>query len=717
MIAIYAATMLLSAALLFVVQPMVAKMLLPSLGGSSAVWTSCMLFFQALLLGGYAYAHAGARWLAPRRQALVHLALMLAAIVVLPITIEHAAISEDVSPVVWLLTTLLLAVGLPFFVVSASAPLLQHWFAQTDHKDAGDPYHLYAASNIGSMVSLLGYPFLIEPQIGVRAQSMAWAFGFGGLILATGVCAWVMYRFDDAGVKPEPAKRVQIDWKRRGKWLVYGFIPSSLMLGATQYLTTDIAAVPLFWVVPLAIYLLTFILVFSQRNLRPPQNVERAIPALTLLVMALSMVKIPMWIVIGAHLVLFFLIATHYHGRLADDRPQVEALTEFYLVMSLGGALGGLFNALIAPTVFDRLIEYWIVLILAVALVPVFGHGKEDELRPKVERYILPPVLFGLGGYLLFAVGFVRLGTGWTIAVAGAALLATSALVAFRPKLANIAFAAVIVMAVGEIISVTGLVANDRSFFASYKVFDRNIGDFKLRKFSHGTTSHGAQALDPEERKTPIAYHHPIGPVGQVLRAIPHERVAVVGLGAGAMAAYGEDGKHFDFYEIDPLVEEMARDYFTYLDDCGKNCDVLIGDGRLLVSQKPDKHYDIIFLDAYNSDSVPTHLLTREALQMYLTKLTDDGIIVFHVSNRYLNVRGVVGALANDAGLAVKTQLHVPPRDLKKKYVMTSAYSVVARDEAHLKSLANDPRWKESPATKTVWTDDYTNIMEVFEWD
>lgn len=717
MVALYALTMLLSAALLFVVQPMVAKMLLPALGGSSAVWTTCMLFFQVLLLAGYGYAHAGARLLEPMRQAILHLVLMVLAFFILPIAVTPELGAES-SPVTWMLIELVVAVGLPFFVVSASAPMLQHWFSYTDHEDASDPYFLYAASNVGSMVALLGYPFLVEPWIGVRAQSNSWTIGFLMLILATGGCAWVLRR-ERARSRVEARSTSQAPiWSRRLWWIFCAFVPSSLMLGVTAYLTTDISAVPLFWVLPLALYLLTFILVFAKTPVRNPRILTVTLPWLVIVVVGLSMLRIPMWTVIAAHLALFFVVAIQFHGMLADARPAADRLTEFYLWMSFGGALGGVFNALIAPAVFDRMLEYFLVLAVAVAAIPTLRQlFEKDEVKPDAARYALPFLLIAGTVFLLWAVGFLRFGVGWRISITMVICFAGAVVTWYRPVLLHLALSAVILLGVWELSSTTGLLAEERSFFAAYRIYDREYNGHPVRKFSHGTTSHGAQSLEEKYRHEPIGYHHPVGPVGQVLDRIPHETVGVVGLGIGVMAAYAEPDTHFEFYEIDPLVEDLAREHFTYLKDCGESCSVKVGDGRLLLEDVPDGHYDVLFLDAYNSDSVPTHLLTREALQLYLSKIDDDGVLVFNVSNRFMDIESVVGSLAEDAGLVALYQLHRPRKDLRRRYVMIAGYVVAAREPEHLRTIATDARWEPANTEASVWTDDYTNIIEVFDWD
>lgn len=714
--------MLLSAALLFAVQPMVAKMLLPSLGGSSAVWTTCMLFFQALLLAGYAYAHAGARLVSARVQAISHIVLMFLAVVVLPLGIGSTPPESDVSPLGWLLLELTVNVGLPFFVLSATAPILQHWLAQTDHPHAGDPYHLYAASNVGSMAALLGYPFVIEPLAGIAAQTLFWSAGFGAMILATGACVFLLFKRAQPGSAPNPDKgttpALRPTWRLRGHWVLMAFVPSSLMLGVTQYLTTDIAAVPLLWVVPLALYLLTFIIVFA----RSIPRIELPAMALPWLVVALALLNLPLWAIVATHLLLFFALAMTFHRRLADARPHPEHLTEFYLLMSTGGALGGLFNALIAPIVFDRLVEYFVILALAVALLPVADEAlgdTVDPLKPRVGRFIAPVGIVVVGGVFLgYAVQFIDFDYALRAAI-GLGVIAMAATLSYLfPKMSNGLLAVIFCLGIAHEFTTIGTLEYERSFYAAYKVFDRTSQGIESRRISHGTTSHGAQILEDGHEDIPVAYYHPSGPIGQLFDTFEPTRVAVVGLGAGAMAAYAQnDEQRFDFFEIDPVVEDLARRWFTYLERCGDACSVVIGDGRHKLAARPDQYYDLIVLDAYNSDAIPTHLLTREALELYVEKLKPGGLIALHVSNRYLDIHHIAAALALDADLEYRTRLHIPDSADERYYVLASRYMVLAREEDHLGELIDDERWELSPAADIVWTDDFSNILHVLDWN
>jgi hypothetical protein len=717
MLIITALTVFVSASLLFVVQPMVGKMILPHLGGSSSVWTTCMLFFQTVLLLGYIYAHGIAQWMTLERQVAVHLGIMvMAALASLPLAVPEAWLQVEGSPAGWLLVALTIGIGLPLFVVSSSAPLFQHWFSKTDHPDAEDPYHLYAASNVGSMVALLAYPFVIEPSVGLSIQSWGWTFGFVALIGMTGATGALVLRrksVDDAEASTPTTSAEALSWKRRGLWVLWAFIPSSLMLGVTQFLTTDIASVPLLWVLPLALYLFSFILVFSRWEVRVGGPMRTALPLAVLVVLDLSVSDASMSVIIAAQLLLFALLATHYHGELADDRPAPAHLTEYFIWMSVGGAAGGLFNSLIAPAVFDRPLEYMLVLALAAAFMHPNPRRIEDDLLPS---WPVPVLLVPAGLLFLWMIHYLRLGY-WVPMAVSVATVGIGCLIGVRwPRWENVAVGAVILLGMSSLQHTPGVLEYERSFFASYTVFARQEHGRTFVKFSHGTTSHGVQSREEELEETPLAYHHPAGPVGDVIEAIPHEDVGVLGLGAGAMAAYAEPGTQFTFYEIDPGVEAIARKHFTYLEQCGELCTVKIGDGRQLLEETPPDTYDILFLDAYNSDSVPTHLMTREALDLYLSRVDEDGVLVFNVSNRYLDIQGLVGALAEDAGLVSLTRFHYPRRELRNRNVYTSVYTAVARNRDDLRSLADSEAWKPTESNGVVWTDSYSDVVSILDW-
>jgi len=707
MLQYFAATLVLSATLLFVVQPMVARMLLPMLGGSAAVWTACMLFFQVALLAGYAYAHGLAGRLSIKRWTALHLVLMTAAGLTLPFSFSQT-VPDANAPLTWLLTTLLLRVAPAFVLISASAPMIQHWFASTTHVAARNPYQLYAASNVGSMVALLGYPIAIEPLLGLRHQNLVFCGGYIALGFMIAGCGVLATRNSEPRFEKTLKATESPTWNARGRWLVLAAIPSSLMLGVTTFITTDLASVPMLWVIPLAIYLATFIAVFADRAFYFPPKWTPAVAILVVLALALSSSDANFFVSAGAHLVVFALLIWILHGQLAASKPAPAHLTEYFLILSVGGALGGLFNAVLAPTFMSYAIDYHLALIVALPLIvwPVVT----DPFGRDPWKYLAPGLIFCAGLWMTYEVGSLAPKRGSSVALVGGLLLLAAAVIYLKPSFLRYVASALVCVAAFEAADTRGLVTAERSFFGAYKVFDRESHTGTLRKFSHGTTAHGAQFLG-EKEGLPTAYHHPSGPVGQILGAIPHKTVAVVGLGAGAMAAYAAPGHRFDFFEIDPLVEKIARENFTYLSRCGDSCTVVVGDGRRELASN-SALYDIIFLDAYNSDSVPMHLLTKEAHELYKSKLRGDGIIVYHVSNRYLDIASAVGAIAKDAGDTCWVQQHRPSKELERsEKVMPSMYAVVASKPETLEPLRTTGTWRPCPQTAALWTDDFGSIL------
>lgn len=619
------------------------------------------------------------------------------------------------APLTWLLTTLFIRVAPTFIVIAASAPMLQYWFASTNHPNAHNPYQLYAASNVGSMAALLGYPALIEPTFGLTSQRWLFSATYALLIALIAACAFATTKLGPAPTQQGPrlTQKSPITARQRLTWVMLAAIPSSLMLGVTQYITTDLASVPLLWVLPLAAYLATFIAVFAARPHLFPTALQ---PALILAVpfgLALASSEVDFMLSAFFHLALFAALTWSLHSQLADRKPEPAHLTEYFLWLSIGGAIGGLLNAAIAPLLLKYAIDYQLMLVAAV-LALTWPNRQKDELRLDPWKLILPPLIFAIGLWMTYEVGFLVLNRGTSLAPVAAALLAAAAAAFIRPPSLKVTAVALIAIATFEAADTRGLVAADRSFFGAYKVFDRESVNGPLRRFSHGTTTHGAQFLD-HKQGLPTAYHHPAGPVGQILGAIPHQKVAVIGLGAGAMAAYASPKHPFHFVEIDPLVESIARQHFTYLKNCGPACTVTIDDGRRELARHKYT-YDIVFLDAYNSDSVPMHLLTREAHQVYRASTTPNGLVVYHVSNRYLDIASAVGAIAQDTGEFCWVQLHRPSKELQRnERVMPSMYAVVAKHPQDLEPLGETGTWTPCPSLKNVWTDDYGSILEVLK--
>ena len=754
MLALYTTTMFLSAGLLFLLQPMFAKMVLPLLGGTPEVWTTCMVFFQALLLAGYAYAHLGTRWLGVRRHAIVHLVLLFIPLAFLPIAVPAgAAPPSEGLPTGWLLSLLAVAVGAPFFVVSTTAPLVQRWFAETGHPAAHDPYFLYSASNTGSMLALVGFPLVFEPVFRLEQQAWLWSIGYALLLVLCGACAVTVWRRSPAAAALPPAPSVPatarreprskrrksaahgtssvlrkteprpVHGARRLRWLALSLVPASWLLGVTSYLTTGIAPVPLLWVIPLALYLLSFILVFARRRIVPHSAMLQLLPLL-LLLLVVSVLAEGTWQGPLLHLAGFFCAALVCHGELANDRPAAEHLTEFYLWMSLGGVLGGVFNALIAPAVFPLLLEYP----LAVGLTAILLSTSETADGASASQRLMPLAgMTAVAALLLLSAEPTERPVWLVITV----VVSLPALVLLYLGRRPVWFALVLALTLvfnevaapfsGEVLF-TG-----RSYFGTHRVVaNAGFSQEVYHHLMHSGTLHGRQCRTESRACEPLTYYHPSGPAGQAFDAVYEKkskpRVGLVGLGTGAMASYWREGASFTFYEIDPLVTQIAADprYFSFLSHCARGeCQIVLGDGRLQLAATPAESHDLIVFDAFSSDAVPMHLLTREALQIYLDKLADGGLLLFHTTNTHLDLGAVLAALAADADLVCfgRQDLELSGEEFRAGKT-PSSYVALARKREHLGSLARDARWREVEPRPGVpaWTDDFSNILGVLKW-
>ncbi|MFN8582542.1 MAG: fused MFS/spermidine synthase [Gemmatimonadaceae bacterium] len=728
---LFSAAIFVNATLLFSVQPMFTKMVLPLLGGTPAVWNTALLFFQSALLAGYLYAHVSSRWLPSHRQAVIHLVLLLAALTFLPLHIARAWQQPPASsvPISYLLGLLSVSLGVPFVLLAAGAPMLQRWFAGLEHPSASNPYMLYAASNLGSFAALLSYPLLVEPRLRLGEQSRLWLLVYVLLLCLIVACALVAWRYParaPRGGQSRPADGVPSReivpsraWRLR--WLLLSFAPSSLLVGVTTYLSTDIAAVPFLWVVPLALYLLTFVLVFANR---PPLNRDfmlwlQLILSLMLIVLITMGGSRRISIQALTHLVAFFVTTMVCHRELADSRPGPEHLTEFYLWMSLGGVLGGAFNVLVAPLLYRTVVEYPFAIVIALGLRPMTGRTMGTR-RSQLLDLLIPAAMFAV------VFGAMKLPTppdewgtyGMNIFLGSAAVLAG---LNFRRPL-RLALTAGAIYA-----GVRAASANDpdtlfeaRSFFGVYKV--RQIYQYHL--LQHGTTTHGGQNWLAEHRRDPLTYYHAEGPFGEIMsKLLPDvalRRVAVVGLGSGATSCFGRTDERWTYYEIDPLVPTIARNtrLFSYLRDCPPTIDIKLGDARLSLAQEPDSTFDLIILDAFSSDAIPVHLMTREALAMYLRKLRPGGAIAFHISNRYLELRPVLFSLAIDAKIpGVVGDMDVTKEQRYKMYY-GSRWAVMAPKIQSLSPLVRLKGWNVFPpfSTSPVWTDDFSDVLSAMKW-
>jgi hypothetical protein len=743
---LFGVTIFLGASLLFLVQPMFARMALPLLGGAPAVWNTAMVFYQAVLLVGYAYAHVTVRWLGVRRQAGLHLVILLLPLVTLPIALPAGWIPPGASsPIPWLLALLAVAVGLPFFAVSATSPVLQAWFAATDHPAARNPYFLYAASNVGSLLALLSYPLLAERLFPLGVQSRLWAWGYGGLVLLVAGCALVLRRAGAARAAApaagEPASArpsaradeppgldgpmaAPITLGRRARWITLAAVPSSLMLSVTTYISTDIAAIPLLWIIPLALYLLTFAIVFGRRRIVPHRLWVELLPValLPLVLVLVARANEPLALVIPTHLVTFFVAAMVCHGELARDRPDPRHLTEFYLWMAVGGVVGGAFTALIAPKVFTNVLEYPLVL----ALLPLMPARPPAAWHGGVVRQVLDVLLpIGLGILTIgLIVGLERSGYGPEV-IGPAVGLVTILCLTFWRRPVRFALGLAAIMLGGAVYrgEEGKLLYAERSFFGVSRVTREPGGQYHM--LMHGTTLHGMQALAPDRQREPLTYFHRSGPLGQFFAAVdgPVRRraVAVVGLGAGSLACYGTPEQRWTFYEIDPTVLRIAGDtrFFTFLRDCPPKLFVLLGDARLTLTHAPDAAYDLIVLDAYSSDAPPMHLITLDAVRLYLAKLAPGGVLLFNISNRHLVLEPVLGAIARAAGLVALTRDDARILDADRRTgKVESQWVVMARREEDLGGLRDDPLWKPpaAPPGQRPWTDDFASLFSAFRW-
>jgi len=733
---VFTVSMFLSAALLFLVEPMIGKMLLPLLGGTPAVWNTCLVFFQAALLAGYLYAHAALRFLSRRVQVLAHIAVLLLPLLIAGMLPPHVPAGWEppaaTNPVGWVLLLLLVVIGLPFFALSATTSMMQRWFADSGRADASDPYFLYAASNAGSLLGLLAFPLLMEPLLRLSQQSRMWSAGYAIFVAMTALCAAMAWKWGTKNAAFEKAaaalpNNVPSAWSTRWRWIALAFIPSSLMLGVTTAMTADVPAIPLFWVLPLAVYLISFVLVFAKK---PPISHQWMLKRLPFLILCgicptISQGTFSLPILLIAYLTVLFGMALVFHGELARSRPEVGNLTEFYLCLSIGGVLGGIFNSLLAPVVFKTVLELPLVLIFAAAIRPIVSADARKNSATDTRKDFLLPITLGLcmvAVILGLAHTGIKPGHVETTLVFGYSLLWC---LSFGQRRARFALGLVAMLLASWLYAPYGhLLKAERSFFGVYRV--RNSPDGRFRLLYHGAIAHGTQSLDPNMSREPLAYYTRSGPAGAVMTAaqqtMPHGDWAIVGLGAGAMACYMQPGQTLTYYEIDPLVADIAEDprYFTLLSQCDPQTKIILGDARLKLKDAHDSSYGLIVLDAFSGDSIPMHLMTKEALALYVQKLAPGGLIAFHVSNLYFDLAPTLGNLAADAHLTAlvgnDTQVTQAQRDAGK---LPSIWVVMARNPNDLAPLYDVPHpgfaWEplQAQPNARLWTDDYSNLLGV----
>jgi hypothetical protein len=715
--AAFGTTLFASAFLLFWLEPLVSRLVLPSLGGSPLVWNTCVFFFQVTLLAGYGYAHVLAKRLPLQGQLAAHALLLAAALASLPLALGTDARPASADPVAWLLALLAEGVGLPFLCLAATAPLLQAWFARTAHPHAADPYFLYAASNAGSLVALLAYPVLLEAVFDLSDQTRAWSAGFAAACCAVAACAAILAATRDrtaAAVPPPPHSPIHP--RQALRWLGLSFVPSGLMLAVTTHITTDVASAPLFWVVPLAIYILTFVLAFARgRPARLHLPLRAQAVALAAAGAAGFAANLPIgqwaaWAVLAAlPLAAFTLTAAVCHMELARSRPATSHLTAFFLIVSAGGALGGLFNVLVAPVLFDAPLEYPLLLAAACLLrPPPPDHPREDWAK---RGDLLLPALLAVTVTAL-------LGLKHPAAQPAAAALALSAMLWFSRRRVRLAFALGYCLLAPVLVSATQSLSLARSFFGIYRVYAPP--GRALTVLAHGSTVHGVESTAPGERLEPMGYYHRAGPFGRLFavldrRPAPPRSIGLIGLGVGTLACYARPGQTWTFREIDPLIEAIARDqrWFHYLAECGNSPEVVIGDARLTLQADTGARYDLLVVDAFSSDSVPVHLITREALALYLARLRPNGLVAVHVSNRYLDLAPVVARLALDAGAPVRHLSAQGGPDPSRQ--SAASLVLIGAPGTDMTDFAKDG-WDAPPPGTWLWTDQRSSILPAMRW-
>jgi SAM-dependent methyltransferase len=728
--ALFVLTILTGSFLLFLVQPMVARMALPRLGGAPAVWNSAMLVYQALLLAGYAYAHRLTRE-TPRRQAMVHLGLLLAAALWLPLGLASLAIPADGSPIFWVPWLLVASIGPLFFAVAAQAPLMQRWFGFAGNQ--GEPYALYAASNLGSFGGLIAYPLLVEPFMPMHEQNWLWSGIYALLFLLVLFCARAIWaNRDEATETPAANSAPPIIWKTRIYWIALAAVPSGLMLSTTSHLTTDMMAMPLIWVIPLGLYLLSFSVAFAEKR-NFAIIISKAAPSILLLGGA-SIFMIwgkAAFTGAGVSLLLLFVLAVTLHAEMYRTRPDPSRLTEFYLIMSLGGVIGGFFCAIVAPLLFDWTWEHPILLLAAALLIPqwrLFSLGEEATFGKLGWTAIATIIALGA------LAGGIYAGKAWPVdpdrtktAIVAAILIAGIIVTGRRLPFAIAAAAAMLANGGWNNLSLSFDGSRMRSYFGTYTI--SQTSDASVRWLNHGTTMHGMQLMD---RPTlPISYYGANSGVGIAFRRAeeifgPGASMGVVGLGTGTLACYKKPGQDWDFFEIDPLMIEVARDrqIFSFLDKCAPKLDIHLGDARLTLADQPKGKFDVLAIDAFSSDSIPLHLLTKEAFAVYRRALKPDGLLLVHISNRYISLNPVVSAEAKQGKWAAALRLDSPPTKDVDLGMRASQWVAMSPDPARLAQLTGfvydkrpkyyyPDRWikLDAPRADDRWTDDYASVL------
>jgi hypothetical protein len=736
MLSRYAVTAFFGAVLLFLLEPLVGKELLPVLGGAPAVWGTCMVFFQVCLLAGYGWAHILSTRVPGRLQPVVHVLVAVACALTLPLRAPMAAPPSDQAfPMPWLLGWLALAIGPTFFLVSATGPLVSRWFHQARGKE---PWVLYAASNAGSALALVAYPIAVEPFLRLSQQRSVWSIAYLAFIALLAVAGVPMLR----GSKV-PVEKTKTVFSFR--WVGLAAAPSAMMIAATTFVTTDVAPIPLLWVIPLALYLASLVIPFLDRPIIRHEKVLAAMPIAVLVLGFAMLVGTERLIVLGVivHFGALFVVSLACHGELARTKPPAEGLTSFYLTVAAGGAAGGVLAALVSPVLFPAVWEYPLSAAAACFLrigSPIADVEPEprsfERIAAEVEGEPLEPdrmrwVRAAIGPVLILAVLVAALrivqsaGEQWRLLVLAQVATAVCVFVWWmRKRPVRFAILATAVLIAPEVTALTiQPLFRGRSFFSSHRVTDF----FGLHLYIQGTTIHGLQSEDPARKRVAGAYFHASGPAGEILSQWHPKRAGLIGLGVGSLATYAEPGQSFTFYEIDPVVARIAEDakLFSFVPDArarGAEVRIILGDARLELESADDGGYDLVVLDAYSSDVVPTHLLTREAFALYAKKLAPGGRILMNISNRYLDLDRVVAALVLDAHFTAMSRMDFDdtPEDHRAAIADGKAVShwiLVAREQKDWDGLVFGDEW-EPLKTKPVrvWTDDYASVLSCFRF-
>jgi hypothetical protein len=686
-----------------------------------------------MLLLGYVYALASTKWLNLWAQATIHVLLLILIAVYLFTTAAHSPLPTGLlqtNPTLGVLKALLFSIGLPFFIISSSNPLLQSWFSRLQHHRAVDPYFLFAASNAGSLIALVAFPSLLEPTVGLSEQYRFWRVGFVVLLIL--MCAIVFSLKPGAHhqatvTSPDERDATASVW-RRLRWLALAFAPSSLMLGVTTYITSDVAAVPLLWVIPLALYLVSFVLAFTNKQFASQGSLTRVmfVGALVVILILSTGATEPAWVLILANLAFFFVAAFMCHRQLAIDRPSTSHLAEYYLWIAIGGALGSVFNVLVAPILFKSVLEYPLAIVLACMLQPGRSENDEQSVPDRQPSYL--DVVYPLGLYvvtvclaLLVSRLSISSSTIKLLIVPGIPLILINHFFRQRPLRFALGLGAVMLATIYFVGESGRTLHVARNFFGTIRVTTDSAG--KVNSFYSGNTVHGRQFVDPARRCEPLSYHHENGPLGQVMAVFnahpANSHVGVVGLGVGAMAAYSKPDQQWTFYEINPDVINTARDsrYFTYLQNCANgSMNVIEGDARLSLQNVPEGYFGLLVLDAFSSDAIPVHLITQQALDLYLSKLAPGGILVFHASSRSLNLSPILADLAESRSLLCISFDDLKPGPVEG--IDPSQWVVMARSAQEISYLTINSQWKQLSGRKgsRVWSDDFSNIFRAIKW-